>query len=113
MEAILDADLPGRCAAVISNRPDAAGLAWAAARGVATAVVDHKAYADRARLRCRAGRRRSIATRRIWSCWPASCACWAMTSCDAYEGRLINIHPVAAAGLSRACTRTPRRSRPG
>jgi len=47
MQSILDAQLPGRCAAVISNRPDATGLAWAAARGVATAVVDHKAYPDR------------------------------------------------------------------
>ena len=47
MQSILDADLPGRCAAVISNRPDAAGLAWAAARGVTTAVVDHRAFPDR------------------------------------------------------------------
>lgn len=47
MQALIDAQLPGRCAAVIANRPDAAGLAWAAARGVPTAVVDHKAYATR------------------------------------------------------------------
>lgn len=50
MHSILEADLPGRCAAVISNRPEAAGLAWAAAHGVATAVVDHKAYPDRERF---------------------------------------------------------------
>ena len=37
-----------RIAAVISNRPDAAGLANAARRGIATAVVDHRAHADRA-----------------------------------------------------------------
>ena len=48
MEAIVDAPLPGaRITAVISNRPDAAGLRFAAARGIATAVVDHKAYAER------------------------------------------------------------------
>lgn len=47
MEAMLAADLPGQCAAVISNRPEATGLAYAAARGVATAVVDHRAYPDR------------------------------------------------------------------
>lgn len=47
MEAIIDAQVPGRCAAVISNRPAAAGLAWAAARGVPTVVVDHKASASR------------------------------------------------------------------
>ena len=32
---------------VISNRPDAAGLAWAKDKGLATAVVDHKAYPSR------------------------------------------------------------------
>jgi phosphoribosylglycinamide formyltransferase-1 len=37
-----------RVAAVISNRADAAGLAWARAEGIETAVVDHHAYADRA-----------------------------------------------------------------
>ena len=47
MQALLDAQLPGACAAVISNRPEAAGLAWAAARGLPTAVVDHKRYASR------------------------------------------------------------------
>jgi phosphoribosylglycinamide formyltransferase-1 len=47
MQSIVAADLPGSCAAVISNRPEAAGLAWAAARGLSTAVVDHKGYADR------------------------------------------------------------------
>lgn len=49
MEAILEARLPGvRVAAVISNRPDAAGLAFAQARGITVAVVDHKAFPDRA-----------------------------------------------------------------
>ncbi|MEO3714398.1 phosphoribosylglycinamide formyltransferase [Roseateles flavus] len=38
---------PARIAAVISNRPDAAGLQFAASQGVATAVVDHKAFPDR------------------------------------------------------------------
>ncbi len=38
---------PARIAAVISNRPDAAGLQFAAAQGVATAVVDHQAFPDR------------------------------------------------------------------
>lgn len=34
--------------AVISNRPDAKGLQFAGARGIATAVVDHEQYAERA-----------------------------------------------------------------
>lgn len=48
MEAIVRAcaaeGWPARVVAVVANRPDAAGLAFAAAQGIATAVVDHKAY---------------------------------------------------------------------
>jgi phosphoribosylglycinamide formyltransferase 1 len=51
MEAIVKAcraeGWPAEIAAVISNRPDAAGLQFAAEHGVATAVVDHKAYPSR------------------------------------------------------------------
>ncbi|RTL46426.1 MAG: phosphoribosylglycinamide formyltransferase [Burkholderiales bacterium] len=51
MEAIVKAceaeGWPAQVAAVISNRPDAGGLQFAAARGIATAVVDHKAFASR------------------------------------------------------------------
>ena len=36
-----------RVNAVLSNRADAAGLDWASARGLATAVVDHTAHASR------------------------------------------------------------------
>lgn len=39
---------PARIAAVIANRADAGGLQFAAAHGIATAVVDHKAFATRA-----------------------------------------------------------------
>jgi len=48
MEALLDARLPARIAAVISNNPLAPGLGVAKTRGVATAVVDHRSFADRA-----------------------------------------------------------------
>lgn len=48
MRSLLEAGLPGRCAAVISNRPDAAGLDFARAHGVPAAVVDHRAYPNRA-----------------------------------------------------------------
>lgn len=36
-----------RIAAVVSNRPDATGLAFARARGIATAVVDHTHFESR------------------------------------------------------------------
>ncbi len=51
MEAIVRAgDADGwnaRVVAVVSNRADAAGLEFAAARGIATAVVDHRAWPSR------------------------------------------------------------------
>ena len=51
MEAIVQAcaaeKWPARIAAVVSNRPDAAGLAFAQAHGIATAVIDHKAFEER------------------------------------------------------------------
>lgn len=45
MQAMVEAGLP--VAAVISNRADAAGLGYAAGRGIATAVVPHRDYATR------------------------------------------------------------------
>lgn len=47
MEAILDAHLPVQIAAVISNEPDAKGLVTAQSRHIPTAVVPHRAFADR------------------------------------------------------------------
>ena len=48
MQAIVEAAIPdARIAAVLSNRADAAGLAWAAARGVATDSLEHKAFGSR------------------------------------------------------------------
>ena len=38
---------PARVVAVIANRSDAAGLQFASAQGIATAVVDHRAFASR------------------------------------------------------------------
>jgi len=48
MHTLLEAKLPCTIAAVISNRADAQGLEFAKVHGVATAVVSHKDYADRA-----------------------------------------------------------------
>ena len=96
MEAILQRCAaeawPARVAAVISNRPDAAGLSFAAAHGIATAAVDHKAYATREAfddalaaaidvhrpdLLVLAGFMRILGERFV----------------RRYEGRMLNIHP--------------------
>ena len=47
VEAARAPDFPAEIALVLSNRPDAPGLAWAREAGVAVAAVDHKIYAGR------------------------------------------------------------------
>lgn len=51
MDALIEAarapDFPAEIALVVSNRPEAVGLAKAKAAGVAVAAVDHKIYAGR------------------------------------------------------------------
>jgi phosphoribosylglycinamide formyltransferase-1 len=51
MAAVIDAAIAGRLEGavthVISNRPDAGGLDYARQRGIATTVVDHRAFASR------------------------------------------------------------------
>lgn len=47
MQALLEASLPGRIAAVVSNRAQAAGLDIARRHGVATAIIEHQAYRSR------------------------------------------------------------------
>lgn len=51
MEAIVqrcaEQGWPAQVVAVVANRPQAGGLAWAAARGITTVLVDHKVHASR------------------------------------------------------------------
>jgi phosphoribosylglycinamide formyltransferase-1 len=48
MRALVEAGLP--VAAVISNSADAAGLDYARSRGIDTAVVEHRSFADRSQF---------------------------------------------------------------
>jgi phosphoribosylglycinamide formyltransferase-1 len=93
IEAAAARDYPAEIVLVVSNRPQAAGLAHARAAGVATAVVDHTAFAGdreaferaldaelRARdveLVCLAGFMRLLSP-------------WLVTR---WAGRILNIHP--------------------
>lgn len=47
MRAIVESGTGLDVRAVVSNRPDAAGLEWARTQGIATRVVDHEQYATR------------------------------------------------------------------
>lgn len=92
MEALLGAGLPAEICAVVSNNPAARGLSTASARGIATAVVDHRAHDSREAFdaalaatldACRpdyvvlAGFMRILTTAFV----------------DRYAGRMVNIHP--------------------
>ncbi len=92
MQALLEADLPCTIAAVISNRADAAGLDVAKARGIATAVVAHKDYPDRASFDAALQREIDTFTPDF-----VVLAGFMRILTDAfvihYLGRLVNIHP--------------------
>ncbi|HVK32373.1 MAG TPA: phosphoribosylglycinamide formyltransferase [Burkholderiaceae bacterium] len=83
---------PARVVAVISNRPGAGGLAFAAEHGIATQVVDHKAFATREAF--------DAALAQAIDAHTADLVVLAgfMRILGAgfvrrYEGRLLNIHP--------------------
>lgn len=87
------ADFPATIALVLSNRPEAGGLALAAAEGVATAVIDHKPYGtDRAAF--------DGAMQAILEAHHIEIICLAgfmrvlsAEFCTRWAGRMLNIHP--------------------
>lgn len=93
MQAVVEAAIPGaRIAAVLSNRPDAAGLAWAAEQGIPTAALNHRDYPDRAAF--------DQAMMQLIDGYAPDLVLLAgfmriLTPefCARYAGRLINIHP--------------------
>ena len=90
MQAMVEAGLP--VAAVISNRADAAGLAFAAGRGIATAVVPHRDYATRDAFD--AALARAIDTHRPDLLVLAGfMRILTEGFVQRYAGRLLNIHP--------------------
>jgi phosphoribosylglycinamide formyltransferase-1 len=81
---------------VISNRPDAGGLVWAREQGIATQIVDHRAYPDRAQFDAAL----AAAIAAIGSADQAPLVLLAgfmriLTPqfVAAHRGRLVNIHP--------------------
>jgi phosphoribosylglycinamide formyltransferase-1 len=92
VEAMSRAGAAARPVLVVSNDPEAAGLARAAALGVATEALDHRAFADRAAFDRALGERLAAAGAEIVACagfmrilGPAMTGPWA--------GRILNIHP--------------------
>ncbi len=96
LQALIDAaargDIPGHIVGVISNRPDAGGLARAARAGIPTAVVDHAAYPDRARFDA-ALAERIDAWRPDLVCLAGFMRILTPEFVQHYAGRMLNIHP--------------------
>ena len=104
MAAIADADqqhrwqdrFGARIAAVISNRPKAGGLALAQQRGIATAVVDHTAFAGQPNSRQAFDAALMAEIDRHQPDWVVLAGFMRILGTEFvqhYAGRLINIHP--------------------
>ena len=96
MEALLDdmdGDHPCRPALVLSNRADAGGLAKAEARGVDTAVVDHRPFAgDRVAFEEALSKALSQAAPDI-ICLAGFMRILTRGFVEGWAGRMLNIHP--------------------
>lgn len=86
-------DHPARPVLVFSNNPDAAGLARAAAMGVAVAAVDHRTFgADRAAFEAEMARHLDVAAPDIL-CLAGFIRIVTPAFVARYVGRMLNIHP--------------------
>ena len=96
MASLIDAakapEYPADIALVLSNRPEAPGLATAKAHGIATAAVDHKIYAGREAFE--ASLQKMLQAHRIdFICLAGFMRMLTPAFVTHWEGRLINIHP--------------------
>ena len=96
MQALVNAaaapEFPADIAIVISNRPDAPGLQWAAENGIATAALDHKAYPDRAAFDAELHKTLEAADIDLVA-HAGFMRILTATFVSKWQGRMINIHP--------------------
>lgn len=92
IEAADDPNFPASIDLVMANRPDAAGLAFACGRGIATALVDHNNFASRAAFE--AALQQHLVERGIsFICLAGFMRVLTSNFVEAWAGRIINIHP--------------------
>ena len=93
VKAMQAGEVPARPAIVVSNNPDAAGLAKAEALGVTTAVVDHRAYqGDREAFDAAVNAKLHKAGTGIVAC-AGFLRIMTPVLTGAWTGRMLNIHP--------------------
>jgi phosphoribosylglycinamide formyltransferase 1 len=93
IEAAKAADYPAEIALVLSNRPDAAGLAHAQAEGIATAVVDRTRYGKDREAFERAVQAEFEAHGIELVCLAGFMRLLSPWLVERWRGRMINIHP--------------------
>jgi len=85
-------EYPAEIALVLSNRPDAPGLASARTHGIATAAVDHKIYAGRDAFE--GSLQLMLEAHRIdFICLAGFMRMLTPAFVERWQGRLINVHP--------------------
>jgi phosphoribosylglycinamide formyltransferase-1 len=92
MRALVQAGIPAKISAVVSNRPDAPGLGFAAQAGIPTAVVDDRDFASRSEFDAALAR----AIDRYSPTIVTLAGFMRILSVDfvrRYDRRLLNIHP--------------------
>jgi phosphoribosylglycinamide formyltransferase-1 len=93
IEAAKAADYPAEIALVVSNVPDAGGLATATANGIATATIDHRAF-NRDREAFERALQAELESHRIdIVCLAGFLRIFTPWFPGQWEGRMINIHP--------------------
>jgi len=97
MTALIDAakakDYPAEIALVVSNRPDASGLARAREAGIATSLVDHRPFGDDREAFERALDAELNAHRVDLVCLAGFMRLFTPWLVTRWSGRLLNIHP--------------------
>jgi phosphoribosylglycinamide formyltransferase-1 len=91
-EACAQAGYPAEVALVISNKADAPGLAWAAAQGLKTAVVEHTAHPTREAFDAELTRHLEAAGVKL-VCLAGFMRLLTPGFVQHWQERLINIHP--------------------
>ncbi len=85
-------DYPAEIALVLSNRPDAGGLATARGRGISTVALDHKQFASRETFE--AAMQSALDSHRIEIvCLAGFMRLLTPTFVERWSGKLVNIHP--------------------
>ncbi|GJE54327.1 MULTISPECIES: phosphoribosylglycinamide formyltransferase [Methylobacterium] len=92
IEAAKAADYPAEIVLVLSNRPDAAGLARAAEAGIPTQAIDHKTFESRESFDAALDTAlREAGTELV--CLAGFMRIFSAGFVEAWAGRMINIHP--------------------